>query len=279
MTTYPPDKCTLLSGAWNTDIELDTTTFLSGDASLLFKNTTPAANPTVVGEEQATIPGSVWLGEFVAQQSSIAAGNEIGCGIQWLDSAKSLISTDWTPLPTFYLPSINTWYSASGSATAPANTAYVRPTFAKKNNAFTANLDTMGIREVQPSFLAYLGGSQTVNSGATDKLLFDVEEYDYGGMYDNATNYRFVCSVPGTYMVSSRIRFSAMNDQNLIKLILKKGGSTYDLDERTVSGTAIVGAAISQPVRMAVGEYLEIFANHNFGASRTVQGIFSVTKL
>lgn len=289
MATAKPDHLTMYSGIWDTDVSLDTATFLSADASIKFEATTPAVNPSVTGQEVPVAPGDIWMAESVARLSSIAAGNTIGFAIQWLDSAKAAVSSSWVSINggTGLLPAINTWYQLSEAITVPSGMGicYARPRFDKAKNAFTCNVDVMGIRKVQPGFRAYRTSAQSINSGAGTKAAYDTENYDHGGGYDSVSNYRFTAATAGPYLISaSATSAETFTVGKAASISIFINGAFYAYDFSYAVATQLLCLRIIEPILLASGDYVEIFIAHDYGSARTWlanvnAGSFSVTKL
>ena len=93
--------------------------------------------------------------------------------------------------------------SATGTADAT--------TFLRGDNSWTA-----AGGDNTPAFQAYLSSNQAINHASTDKVLFDTEDFDTDGAYDNTTNHRF--TVPagegGKYFVYFRLTIEGGNTKN-----------------------------------------------------------------
>jgi hypothetical protein len=221
MTTYPPAKTDISTGAWNTDIELDTTVYLSGDASLKIVSGHSLA-VEVHRQVEPTSPGDVWAIEAVIRQGNITAGNHQAVAIYWLD--KDLAYVDANVVFDSELPAINTWYTISGSGTCPAGATYAMPVWIRAAVGFDAWNDVLAIRRVQPSFWAYRNGSQTT-SGAPDQVELDTETYDYGSMFDTGT-YLFTAPSSGLYSITALVTGVNIADTKGVQAYLKLNDSS-----------------------------------------------------
>jgi hypothetical protein len=261
-TANPPDKMTVVHGTWGTDIDVDTTKAFAGDASTIFLGTTPAVDTEYATALTPAAPGDIWLADFVAQVSSVAAGNEVYAAIEWWDSGQSYLSVAFI-YNSAVLPSINTWHKLSGSATAPANTGFTRALFGKSNTAFTANLGLMGARPVQPGCRVSLGSAQSISSSTPATVNLDTEEYDYGGNFDTGTH-AFTAPLSGTYSITGEIRWgNSIADQKLSGGYSLKNGSTILTSIwRASSGAEYFSGSFSGVVLLARGDTVVMKANH-----------------
>lgn len=120
-----------------------------------------------------------------------------------------------------------------------------------KNYAFSAYRDTT---------------TATWGSGADTRCPFDGEEYDDDGVYDNATNYRFMCQEPGIYDFSSSCgTFGSLT--GVISVTLYKNGSTYKRGAfGYCTGAAGVGH-VAAAVKLVPGDYVDVYGFQNGGAN------------
>jgi len=78
-----------------------------------------------------------------------------------------------------------------------------------------------------PRFSAYSSTSPSITSSVFAKLPANTEEFDIGGMYDAATNYRFTPTVAGYYFFSAQAQFSAASGLTRVKTVLYKNGAIF----------------------------------------------------
>ncbi len=78
-----------------------------------------------------------------------------------------------------------------------------------------------------PSFLAYLGSSQTVNSQTGTILQINTEVFDTDSCF-NTTNYRFTPTTSGKYYIFASQRYTATdNYDTYMDIQILKNGSDY----------------------------------------------------
>jgi hypothetical protein len=282
VSTYPPDNISVADGVWGTDFDQDTAVVNSGAYSIRFKNTTPAADPyAYVTRLLETSPGDVWVGDWVVGVDSIAAGNTVTAFVSWHTADGAFLSNS-TVFATSVLPGTiggaapYTFYVLSGSATAPATAAFVRPVFLKNNTAFNAYLDTMGIRKVQPGCFVSLTSDQSSSSG--DVVLFGEEVYDYGDLYD-AANHKIVIPSDGPYSVTSGLAIKLLDANEVFQVQLNRkiiGGTDGAYvwgarqhspinDDTEFASLAFAGAFLR-------GDELQIRAVHGHGSALNIAG-------
>jgi len=137
--------------------------------------------------------------------------------------------------------------------------------------------DVKCISQVNPvCFSAYLAagsGAKTMTNGAFTKIPFDTEEYDVGGYYDAATNYRFTPPA-GKYRFEARSgTLSAMGDQNRVSLGLYKNGTIWKiLDDVYASGTAAPVLGGGCDADASGTDYFEVFLRQSTGGDKTITG-------
>lgn len=117
---------------------------------------------------------------------------------------------------------------------------------------------------------AYKNASQTVNSGNTDKVLFQAEEYDD---YNNFASSTFTVPFAGYYDVSGILDISG--SANPVKIYLYKNGSTLRTlfeGQSSASGSDTRIPFTSQGEKLSAGDTLDIYlyvanANRNVNAN------------
>jgi hypothetical protein len=223
--TVRPDKYLFWGGAWDTDYEMDTTAghYLSGDASIVFKATTPASDPAVLTEDlEPCLEGDCYSLEIVVCQNDITAGNYVQCVISWYKS-----DGNWLASTSFFndeLPVVDTFYRIAGSDTAPHDAAFVRGFCIKKNLGFTVNLDSMVLRKMPAIFTAYLHTDTGIANGV--KIPFIYAFPNYGTMFDTGDS-SFLVPSTGVYSLTASCVAEDVdaNETFGIAFVIKRAGS------------------------------------------------------
>lgn len=128
-----------------------------------------------------------------------------------------------------------------------------------------------------PTFAAHRNGSnQTIASGSFVKLQCGTEEWDVGGCYDSATNYRFTPTTPGKYLITANAFLSPAAPASLICSLFKNGSEIKrgaqmqaPAGDNTVALAAIVAANGA--------DYFEVFVFQTSGSNATLNGAAAQT--
>jgi hypothetical protein len=120
-------------------------------------------------------------------------------------------------------------------------------------------------------FSAYRSTNQTINNGTFTKVQFDTEEWDIGGFYDNATNYRFQPTVAGKYLITSCISFPTAG--GIAIALAYKNGARFK-DGNTLANTALgTSSTVSAEIDMnGSSDYVEIFTYQSSGGPLALTG-------
>lgn len=119
-----------------------------------------------------------------------------------------------------------------------------------------------------PAFAAYADSVQTLTTGVSSKVQFNIEVFDSDGCFDNATNYRFTPNKAGVYQLNATARFQATGNQ--FQLWVMKNGSTYiTLEDHYHSATQPVYNFSGSVLVQANGstDYFEVFVRQTGGAT------------
>ncbi len=130
----------------------------------------------------------------------------------------------------------------------------------------------------QPRFKATRGtSSQTITTATATKLQYNSETWDIGGIYDNATNYRF--TVPsgfgGLWAIFGQVNFASLGDCDmelyaLINGTTKISRAFYSYKQVFLSPPDKTIELPYNEVSLAAGDYVELWIYQNSGASATV---------
>lgn len=120
-----------------------------------------------------------------------------------------------------------------------------------------------------PAFRAYSNNSQSIPSGATTKIQFNVEDFDTNNNYDNATNYRFTPTVAGYYQINMAVGFAAMGVGEII-LQINKNGSVYQFGSDVVGTTTYISSMSTLVYLNGSTDYVEGFVQQASGLARNL---------
>jgi hypothetical protein len=126
------------------------------------------------------------------------------------------------------------------------------------------------------AFSAYRSSAQTIGNGSLTKVQFDTEEFDTGGFYDNATNYRFLPTVAGKYQFNACVTFPTAS--GIMIAALYKNGTRFKDGNTMVNTPSGVSSVVSALVDLnGSTDYVEIFTYQNSGGNLDVTGVARAT--
>ena len=123
-----------------------------------------------------------------------------------------------------------------------------------------------------PAFEAYPSAELSVASGASVKVVANVEKFDIGGNYDNSSNYRFTPNVAGKYFCYCSYTYNL--SQTGIQLVaeLRKNGTAVLSGNHENAGNInfLTNVVLGVVEFNGSSDYLEMFTSTNSGATRTL---------
>lgn len=109
----------------------------------------------------------------------------------------------------------------------------------------------------------YIAGAQVIPTATWTKLAFDTKLLDSLSEFDNAVNYRWTCTAPGTYLITGQWRGAGLTAPSIG--LYKNGGSIRRVINAGIGDQAV---QVSEVVTCMPGDYIELFAYHTSGADR-----------
>ena len=268
------------TGLTNCTLGTETTNPLSGKTSFKFTNVTGGST------EYAATPG-----QTVPIRSR---GNQIAVKFKYKydgdDSDLSVSIYDNTgtaTLESLALPAASVATEAAVIAYLPSTSSDVelRITCDTVNNGKILIIDDLeftddpyvfkNIYKIAETRYHITSSSQTITSGATDKIEFDIKDYDTHDAWDT-TNDKFVAPFPGTYSVKFVLQLSGGSDTNTARTVvyLYKNGAQYMvwdiIPSNTTSGYSVFPDACSTDINLAEGDDIDVRVTHNTGSTETV---------
>ena len=128
-----------------------------------------------------------------------------------------------------------------------------------------------------PVFSANRASSQSITSGVATKVQLATEDFDTGGYFDNATNYRFTPLIAGYYQINGSVYGTGSSLTTIIATI-KKNGTDAAASFITVGATGDLKLSTSVLVFLnGTTDYVELWGtvtgtSPNFGASSMMSG-------
>lgn len=123
-------------------------------------------------------------------------------------------------------------------------------------------------------FQAYQSTLQSVSAAVATKILFQTEQFDIGGVYNNA-NSRFVAPANGYYCFYAGVHFTgsgSSSNSGYLDLFLN-GSQARRMQEQPGTFNSICGS--SGPIYMSANDYAEIYAG--IGVSGNTNPVYSLT--
>ena len=123
---------------------------------------------------------------------------------------------------------------------------------------------------------AGLSVAQSIPASTITKVQFNSEAFDIRSEYDNATNYRWTCQIPGIYSVKAQVRFNTIVAGSKVQMYLRKNASDFAYIQQTATGNDQT-VFVDSNVQCAVGDYVEVFFWHNDTVARDLTGVATLT--
>lgn len=134
-------------------------------------------------------------------------------------------------------------------------------------NITTGADSTEKVLNTQCKCKVYLGSAQDNIADATNvKVNLATEVYDVGGDFDTG-NKRFVAPVSGYYLCNGAIGFSGVIADKTYQSLLYVNGTEVSYSMAHSSHTGSLRVPFSDIVYVAAGQYIELYARANAGAS------------
>ena len=140
-------------------------------------------------------------------------------------------------------------------------------------NSVEGNLQEAGLALSKLSAVAYgahMSGTQSIPTGTNAKLVMNAEDFDVGGHYDPATNYRWT-PPSGTVFIQCNALLTTFNSSNTYNLrIVKNGVSNPAISQDTFKVAGAFMVARTSIIDIANGsDYYEVHVN-NVGTAAIV---------
>lgn len=140
-----------------------------------------------------------------------------------------------------------------------------------------------GVAGNGPAFSAFRNTSaQTVTSGVATKVQLNGEDFDTDNQFDAVTNFQFVPTVAGYYLVTGRIGSSASTSGTVALPLIYKNGAFVLNGQPYIppSGSSSMTATVTGLVYLnGTTDYLELWANITGTGTITISNGTGVTFL
>lgn len=131
---------------------------------------------------------------------------------------------------------------------------------------------------VSPTFRVYRSTDQTglSGAGANHKVQFNTVQYDTYSNFDEATNYRFTCTIPGYYGLTAVARWNyqpaSAGFTNILILMLNTSTEIGRFVQFPVNGVPCDSMIISTNYYLRKGDYVEVFVSQTSGGNQGIAG-------
>jgi len=121
-----------------------------------------------------------------------------------------------------------------------------------------------------PAFEAYPSAELSVASGASVKVVANVERFDIGGNYDNSSNYRFTPNVAGKYFCYCSYTYNLSTTGIQLVAELRKNGTAVLSGNHENAGNInfLTNVVLGVVEFNGSSDYLEMFTSTNSGLTR-----------
>jgi len=117
----------------------------------------------------------------------------------------------------------------------------------------------------------YRSTTQSITQNTWTKVQFDTEVYDNQSEFDNTTNYRFTAKVAGVYNVTSMVTLDNLPDTYTALIAIYLNGTiAFYGTSYGVGAITDAKSVVTLPLKLAVGDYIEICIFQNYTAALNV---------
>jgi len=133
-----------------------------------------------------------------------------------------------------------------------------------------------------PSFNVHRNAvNQTIVASTPTKIEFTTESWDTNSNFDNVTNFRFLPTVVGYYLLIGTARYNGpfVGSDKIMRAMIYKNGAEYKQVQRIKHGTAGDDSVTVEAIINANGssDYYELWTYHTDSASKDILGSYIYT--
>tara|TARA_Y100000310_G_scaffold68382_1_gene63722 strand:- start:42 stop:728 length:687 start_codon:yes stop_codon:yes gene_type:complete len=169
-----------------------------------------------------------------------ASAITIQVGIQWYNTAKALLSTEYVINASGF--SNSSYTQKNAHVVAPATAAFAKIYLSRDNESGQVLYDSLRLVRAMPSFFA-TNATQTIAKETTGTCAFTSEVHDYGAHY-NAAAATFTAGFDGLYQFRAQI-LDVTNDDADSYICIFKNGSLFIQGTNTDDGHIVDSGIIA----------------------------------
>lgn len=264
-TNFPPDVLAMNVGVWGTDADQNLSIFTIGSSSVELKATAVATE--VESRKFSPIePGLPYALRFVTRASAAGGGDTLRLtAVQYESDQSTVAETKVVFLGA--MNAVDTFEVREIIFTSHSSAKWVKLRFRKTANSFNAYLDYWSLRRAAARFEVYRNAALSMDTG-WNKVVMDVESYDWGGIYDESANERFVAPYTMHMVFSASAEFAAIGDGKEFRagLYLTPVGGAAALvkqfDVKTAGAAGAIAVGGSTELQVLKGEFVEFYVNN-----------------
>jgi hypothetical protein len=106
-----------------------------------------------------------------------------------------------------------------------------------------------------------LSANQALTTAGWQKATFDSEVFDTSNEFDTTTN-RFTATKAGFYRVNAAFHTNNQSNTQFYSIGIRVNGNFYQQTSANHFGNGAVDRAVNCLVQLAVGDYIEVFAEN-----------------
>lgn len=123
------------------------------------------------------------------------------------------------------------------------------------------------------SVLAHKSTDQVITTSTWTKILLNTEDFDSGGMFDNATNYRFTPTIAGKYLIMVVSAIASLGDGKTFYTSIWFNGAQHSTGGSAAGGLTDGLGHMAQILTFnGSTDYVELYVWHNQGSNLSVYG-------
>jgi hypothetical protein len=276
--TLPPDRWTMDTGAWLTDMTVDSSIHQTGNRSLEITPgvvTIPQINSDIVPIDTDSVIKVSFAYYFTG---TAGTGSSVEVRVKRYDKDKSAISGSFNVVASLDGKSASTWYQHSElHHLSNTSTRHIQAqVLSTDGDSGSSNLVTYVDRvEIIPAPRQFkVSGTDTgIPASTWVTAAIGTEDYDYGSVFDGSPGYDFSVTRGGTFQFAAMVEFSSLNSSKYCALrfkVLDPSGTTYYTSSYGIEISGVARATNALILELPEGGTVEAQVWHNDSTNRDI---------